>query len=382
MHAYLHCLSHSPLVGYVDPAQEVLDEVNGVIASARERIAAFSPELVVLFAPDHYNGFFYDVMPPFCLGVGATAIGDFGSAAGELPVPVELAEACAHAVMKSGIDLAVSYCMQVDHGFSQPLEFLLGGLDKVPVLPVFINGVATPLPGFQRTRMLGEAIGRFTSTLNKRVLFLGSGGLSHQPPVPELAKADAHMRDRLLGSGKDLPASERELRQQRVISAAVKFVEDQRTLHPLNPIWDNQFMTLLEQDAYRNWMPSVTKSFPPLPESRHMKSKPWVAAFAAISAFGNWRSEGRYYRPIPSGIAGFGLLSARTERTEYAGEDDELSATNRSRHQPFSECRRSGKRCASILMTADKATKPLSCCMVPARVLLAGRTSAAISIRW
>ena len=63
MHAYLHCLSHSPLVGYVDPAQEVLDEVNGVIASARERIAAFSPELVVLFAPDHYNGFFYDVMP-------------------------------------------------------------------------------------------------------------------------------------------------------------------------------------------------------------------------------------------------------------------------------------------------------------------------------
>ena len=247
MHAYLHCLSHSPLVGYVDPAQEVLDEVNGVIASARERIAAFSPELVVLFAPDHYNGFFYDVMPPFCLGVGATAIGDFGSAAGELPVPVELAEACAHAVMKSGIDLAVSYCMQVDHGFAQPLEFLLGGLDKVPVLPVFINGVATPLPGFQRTRMLGEAIGRFTSTLNKRVLFLGSGGLSHQPPVPELAKADAHMRDRLLGSGKDLPASERELRQQRVISAAEKFVEDQRTLHPLNPIWDNQFMTLLEQ---------------------------------------------------------------------------------------------------------------------------------------
>lgn len=78
--------------------------------------------------------------------------------------------------MKSGIDLAVSYCMQVDHGFAQPLEFLLGGLDKVPVLPVFINGVATPLPGFQRTRMLGEAIGRFTSTLNKRVLFLGSGG--------------------------------------------------------------------------------------------------------------------------------------------------------------------------------------------------------------
>ncbi|MCP6589060.1 3-carboxyethylcatechol 2,3-dioxygenase, partial [Klebsiella pneumoniae] len=76
------------------------------------------------------------------------------------------------------------YCMQVDHGFAQPLEFLLGGLDTLPVLPVFINGVASPLPGFQRTRMLGEAVGRFLTTLNKRVLILGSGGLSHQPPVP------------------------------------------------------------------------------------------------------------------------------------------------------------------------------------------------------
>lgn len=66
-------------------------------------------------------------MPPFCLGVGATAIGDFASAAGDLLVPTELAEACAHAVINSGIDLAVSYNMQVDHGFAQPLEFLLGG---------------------------------------------------------------------------------------------------------------------------------------------------------------------------------------------------------------------------------------------------------------
>lgn len=313
MNAYLHCLSHTPLVGYVDPEQAVLDEVNGVIAAARDRIADFAPELVVLYAPDHYNGFFYDVMPPFCLGVGATSIGDFSSAAGELPVPGELAEACAHSVMKSGIDLAVSYCMQVDHGFAQPLELLLGGLDKVPVLPVFINGVATPLPGFQRTRMLGEAMGRFLSTLNKRVLILGSGGLSHQPPVPELAKVDAHMRDRLLGSGKQLPADERELRQRRVIEAAERFVEDQKTLHPLNPIWDNQFMTLLEQrrlaelDAISNEELSAIAG-----KSTH-EVKTWAAAFATLSAMGNYRTEGRYYRPIPEWIAGFGSLSATTQ---------------------------------------------------------------------
>lgn len=312
MNAYLHCLSHTPLVGYVDPEQAVLDEVNGVIAAARDRIADFAPELVVLYAPDHYNGFFYDVMPPFCLGVGATSIGDFSSAAGELPVPGELAEACAHSVMKSGIDLAVSYCMQVDHGFAQPLELLLGGLDKVPVLPVFINGVATPLPGFQRTRMLGEAMGRFLSTLNKRVLILGSGGLSHQPPVPELAKVDAHMRDRLLGSGKQLPADERELRQRRVIEAAERFVEDQKTLHPLNPIWDNQFMTLLEQHRLAELDAISNEELSAIAGKSTHEVKTWAAAFATLSAMGNYRTEGRYYRPIPEWIAGFGSLSAKT----------------------------------------------------------------------
>ena len=188
MSVYLHCMSHSPLVGYVDPAAEVLAEVDGVVAGARERIERFAPELVILFAPDHYNGFFYDLMPSFCIGMAAHAIGDYASAAGPLDVPKELAEACAAAVLEAGVDAAVSYRMQVDHGFAQPLELLLGGLDRCPVIPVFINAVAMPLPSFQRARLFGEAIGRFARTLDKRVLLLASGGLSHQPPVPELGK--------------------------------------------------------------------------------------------------------------------------------------------------------------------------------------------------
>ncbi len=310
MNAYLHCLSHTPLIGFNDPAPEVLAEVDAVIESARERIRAFAPELVVLFAPDHYNGFFCDVMPAFCLGVSAHAIGDFGSAAGELPVPEALAENCAAAVMEQGIDLAVSWRMQVDHGFAQPLEFLLGGLDRCPVLPVFINAVAPPLPGFQRTRLLGEAVGRFTRGLNKRVLFLGSGGLSHQPPVPELVSADAHMRERLLGSGKTLPPDERELRTRRVINAAQRFVEDQSSLHPLNPQWDNYFLDVLSngQLSALDAMPNAELSQRAGKSTHEIKT--WVAAFAALSAFGDYHTQGRYYREIPEWIAGFGSISA------------------------------------------------------------------------
>ncbi|MAO12152.1 3-carboxyethylcatechol 2,3-dioxygenase [Marinobacter sp.] len=310
MTALLQCLSHTPLVGHVDPEQPILDEVNGVIAAARKRIETFDPELVLLFSPDHYNGFFYDIMPSFCIGTKAYAIGDFGTAAGDLPVPTELAEQAVQQVMNAGVDVALSHKMQVDHGFSQPLEFLLGGLDKAPVIPVFINSVAVPLPSFQRARLLGDALGRWAASLNKRVLIIGSGGLSHQPPVPELATANDHMKDRLLGTGRDLPEDERELRTARVIDAARKFVDDQNTLHPLNPEWDQWFLNLVatgklsELDSVSNQEVSDKAG-----KSTH-EVKNWVAAAAAMAAFGEYAEETRYYRPIPEWIAGYGALTA------------------------------------------------------------------------
>lgn len=310
MSACLQCLSHTPLMGHFDPERAVLAEVEQVVAAARERIARFAPELVILFSPDHFNGFFYDMMPSFCIGMAAHAIGDYGTAAGPLSVPRELAEACAASVLAAGVDTAVSYRMQVDHGFAQPLEQLLGGLDRCPVIPVFINAVAAPLPSFQRARLLGEAIGRFARTLDRRVLFLSSGGLSHQPPVPELAKVDARMADRLMGSGRNLPADEREARQQRVILAAQRFTQDQNALHPLNPDWDQWFLDALAQgriaelDGLGNDQLSAVAG-----RSTH-EVKAWVAAFAALSAFGPYRAGERYYRPIPEWIAGFGAISA------------------------------------------------------------------------
>ena len=310
MTALLQCLSHTPLVGHVDPEQAVLDEVNGVIADARKRIESFDPELVLLFSPDHYNGFFYDIMPSFCIGTNAYAIGDFGTAAGDLPVPSDLAEQAVQQAMDAGLDVALSHKMQVDHGFAQPLEFLLGGLDKVPVIPVFINSVAVPLPAFQRARLLGDALGRYVASLNKRVLIIGSGGLSHQPPVPELATADEHVKDRLLGSGRNLPAEERKARTNRVIDAARNFVADQNTLHPLNPEWDQWFLELIargnlaELDSISNQEVSDKAG-----KSTH-EVKNWVAAAAAMAAFGKYTEEARYYRPIPEWIAGYGALTA------------------------------------------------------------------------
>ncbi|WP_416427757.1 3-carboxyethylcatechol 2,3-dioxygenase (plasmid) [Pseudomonas sp. App30] len=312
MSVLLHCLSHTPLVGLVDPPLDVLAEIDAEIASARERIAAFDPELVILFAPDHYNGFFYDVMPAFCVGIAAEALGDFGSEAGVISVPQDLAEQCASAVLNAGVDVAVSYRMQVDHGFAQPLELLLGGLSNRPTIPVFINCLAKPMPSFQRVRLLGEAVGRFAQGLNKRVLVLGSGGLSHQPPVPELATANPLMRDRLLGSGRNLTANERDARTQRVIDAAHLFIEDQNSLHPLNPEWDQYFLDVLQAGHIGELDGVANDDLSAIAGKSTHEVKAWVAAFAALSAFGPYTTSDRYYRPIPEWIAGFGALSGST----------------------------------------------------------------------
>lgn len=312
MSAYLHCMSHSPVKGHFDPAPAIRAEVDTQVAAAHERIKAFDPELVVLFSPDHFNGFFYNIMPAFCIGMNAYTIGDFGTAKGRISVPTELAEQFASYVIEQGIDTAVSYDMQVDHGFGQPLDEFVGGLDVCPVIPIFINSVAVPLPTFQRARLLGEAVGRFARSLDKRVLILGSGGLSHQPPVPELATANEHMRDRLLGSGFNLPPEERELRTQRTIAGAARFVEDQNSLYPLNPEWDNQFLDLLEKGNFAELDNLPNDELSRIAGKSTHEVKCWLAAFAALSQFGPYQTSHRYYREIPEWIAGFGGLSAHS----------------------------------------------------------------------
>lgn len=310
MNVHLECLSHTPLLGHFDPPQAVLDDVFALQRAARERIAAFKPELVLLFSPDHFNGFFYDVMPSFCIGTGAHAIGDFGSLAGTLDVPFELATGCATAVIEDGVDVALSHDMQVDHGMAYPLEHLIGSLARYPVIPVFINAVARPLPTFRRARMLGEAIGRWARGTGKRVLLIGSGGLSHQPPVPEYAEAPEPVRRSLDGAGYTLSAEERALRTSRTIAAGRAFAEDQRTLHPLNPAWDQGFLDMLEAQTYRQLDNVPNDLVSALAGRSTHEVKAWLAAFAALSAYGPYRTGHRYYREIPEWIAGFGALSA------------------------------------------------------------------------
>src|SRR5690606_14139216 len=123
----------------------------------------------------HYNGFFNELMPPFCLGVQAISVGDYLTPSGPLNVAQTHAVDLSAHLMEAEFDVAISYRMEVDHGFAQALQFMWGGLDTPPVVPLFMNAVAEPtVPRLRRCRQLGETIGGWVDDLNLRVLIIGS----------------------------------------------------------------------------------------------------------------------------------------------------------------------------------------------------------------
>lgn len=302
-------MSHSPLLNLPGPSQDLLDDINSALADAREFVREYDPELVVIFAPDHYNGFFYKLMPPFCIGTAAEAVGDYGTQAGPLNVPSDTATACAQAVLDAGVDVAISASMQVDHGAVQPLQALFGDAAQLPVVPIFINSVATPLGPIRRARALGAAVGGYLTTVANRVLVVGSGGLSHDPPMPTLATASPSALERIV-HGRPLTPEQRRARQVAVMEAAHHFAHGESQQQPLNPAWDHRLLEILDHghladlDSWSNsWITHEAGN------SAH-EIRTWVAAFAALATQGAYKTLLRYYRPAPELIAAFAVRTA------------------------------------------------------------------------
>jgi 2,3-dihydroxyphenylpropionate 1,2-dioxygenase len=314
----LVCMSHSPLLDFNDPSAEVKAEVNTAFDAARTFVKQYDPTLIVSFAPDHYNGFFYDLMPPFCIGYEALGVGDFGTTEGPLAVPTELCEELTRWVAEREVDIAISRRMEVDHGTIQPLEILFGDINTVPTIPIFVNGVAEPFVKMSRVRKLGEAVGSYLATLEEdRVLVIGSGGLSHNPPVPQWATADGAARALLL-NGRHPPAAARDARQLRVIEAGKAFAAATATatatIQDLNPEWDQALMaTLASGDLSPIDAMTPEQMAQDAGNSVH-EVRTWVAAYAALAAAGPYQVSYSFYRPIREYIAGFGIMTAHPAR--------------------------------------------------------------------
>lgn len=303
------CMSHSPLMDTAPVAADVRTRFDAALARVRTTVADLRPDLAVIFYPDHVNGFFYGLLPSFCVGIEGESIGDFGTAAGRLAIPEAIASDLAAAVVDDGVDTALSHRMAVDHGAVQPIEILAESGKVLSFIPVFVNCAAAPRPTFARVRALGAAVGRWAASRPERILVIASGGLSHDPPLPNLADADAATRERLVAGG-PLPYARRVERQKRTLAEGAKMVAGTSTLRPLNPAWDLALLDAFAAGDLTTLDGLGDEAISGIGGRGAHEVRAWIAALAAQAATGAYAATLEFYAPIDEWITGMGILTA------------------------------------------------------------------------
>jgi 2,3-dihydroxyphenylpropionate 1,2-dioxygenase len=311
MGSRLICMSHSPLMLVKELRPKERDAEKRFYATLRgyrERLKADPPDVVVIFSPDHFNGFFFDLMPSFCIGTEAQSTEDWALPKEDLRVDSALAEACIRHLHRRGFDVAMSRRMKVDHGMTIPLIKLFGRLRGAAIVPVFVNCAGDPRPTFSRVRRFGSEVGRFFASLDLKVLYIGSGGLSHDPPTPR-PDAPRELLARLIDRHTPEHAEYRR-REGRVIANAHELAAGVGPLLAPDRHWDKTFIDrllsgrLAQCDRYRDAQVDRDAGF-----GGH-EARVWLAAFAAMRATSDAPATLDFYRVIPEWITGMAAAQA------------------------------------------------------------------------
>jgi 2,3-dihydroxyphenylpropionate 1,2-dioxygenase len=310
--------SHSPIIEFPENKTDAFNDVIAHLDTIRAEVQAYDPQLVVIFGVDHYGGQHMDSMPAFCVGVNATALADVGGTPGPLTVPESVAVGAVNHVRSEGVDVAVSYAMDVDHGFTQALVKLTGGIDRYPVLPIFVSCIQPPFVPFARMRALGESIGRFVKTLDyERVLIIGTGGLGHNPralfpPIDEVTDEwrPYHLHGKAQTEVPQQKWIDYEIEAHKVAAAFLADDSIPDEVFGLHDDWDKNFMSIFcngSMSAFDGWDPDTVVNDGGIGA---MEVLSWVAAGAAMNEATGATPTHRLQRVCRVIGIGFGITTA------------------------------------------------------------------------
>jgi aromatic ring-opening dioxygenase catalytic subunit (LigB family) len=166
-------------------------EVASLFAEVRRRVADTKPDVIVVFDSDHLNTFFFDNMPTFCIGAAEETRGpnDLTKMSRyNVPIASDLARSIHKHLVDEGFDLSLTEEFEIDHSILVPLHFVTPLMD-VPIIPVFINGLAPPIPRAKRCYALGQAVRAAIVAWPQdiRVAILASGSFSLEIGGPRIS---------------------------------------------------------------------------------------------------------------------------------------------------------------------------------------------------
>ncbi len=159
-------------------------------AEMASAIAVAAPDVLIIFTDDHFNTFFLDNFPTFAIGIAEATAGPNDHTPMpryKVAVPARLAAHIRQAAIERGFDISLVQDFEVDHAVMVPLHFVTPDM-TIPVLPIFINCLAPPLPAARRCFALGEAVRAAVSEWPEplRIAVIGSGSFSLEIGGPKI----------------------------------------------------------------------------------------------------------------------------------------------------------------------------------------------------
>lgn len=188
--------SHAPLITANPESAEAgqKDRIHAAMHRLRAELAAARPTALVICSNEHFTNFFYDNLPPFCVGVAERYQGPVEAwlrvPAGYVPGQPELGRWLVEQALEHDFDLSLSQELRLDHGIMTVLHFLTPNMD-LPVVPIIQNCSIKPMPTLRRCYQLGQELRRSIEAWGspaERVALVAAGGLSHWVGLPRMGE--------------------------------------------------------------------------------------------------------------------------------------------------------------------------------------------------
>jgi len=184
--------SHTPTIGFAFDKNKQGDPVWAPIfeafAPVQQWLAGKKPDVLFFIYNDHVSSFFFDHYSAFSLGVGERhEVADEGGGARELP-PLAghpaLARHIGRSLVADEFDMSFFQDRALDHGVFSPMSLLCPHKPAwpVPVIPLQVGVLQSPVPSARRCYRLGQALRRAIESYpdDIKVAIVATGGLSHQ----------------------------------------------------------------------------------------------------------------------------------------------------------------------------------------------------------
>jgi protocatechuate 4,5-dioxygenase, beta chain len=162
------------------------DEWKSKVEAYRETLTAANPDILVMIGSDHFHQFFHDNYPTFLIGKQPVYDATYYNEEREFGIPKfvlqgheELSGFMLQGLLDRGFDFSVSHELKLDHSIICPIITTRPDAD-LPVVPIYTNIFAPPLPSPKRFWDLGRAIRSIIDEWpsDLKVAAVGSGHLS------------------------------------------------------------------------------------------------------------------------------------------------------------------------------------------------------------